>query len=185
MARNVVVTDGDQRAALATVRSLGKAGYSVHVCASRSRSIAGSSRYCTSQTTVADPLQSPERFASDLVVLVQNKKADVLLPVSEASLLAVLPRREHFSCVIPFPSADSFYRICDKREVLERAVSHGIAVPMQIVITGGGTQTNLEHAVGFPLALKPSRSVSGPEEARARAGVIYASDSTELYAALN
>ncbi len=56
---------------------------------------------------------------------------------------------------------------------------------MQIVITGGGTQTNLEHAVGFPLALKPSRSVSGPEEARARAGVIYASDSTELYAALN
>lgn len=185
VALTVIVTDGEQRSALATVRSLGKAGSSVHVCASRSNSIAGSSRYCTGQTTVADPLRNAEEFASGLVRLVQDKKADVLLPVSEASLLAVLPRRERFSCVIPFPAADAFERICDKREVLKRAESRGIAVPTQIEIASAAERKRLDQALNFPLVLKPSRSVSGPEGGRVRAGVAYASDETELYAALN
>jgi predicted ATP-grasp superfamily ATP-dependent carboligase len=185
VALTVIVTDGEQRSALATVRSLGRADYSVHVCASRSNSIAGRSRYCASQTTVADPLRNPEEFASDLVRLVREKKADVLLPVTEASLLAVLPRRERFSCVIPFPAADAFERICDKRGVLERAALRGVAVPTQIEIAKPSERKRLDQAPNFPLVLKPSRSVSGPEGGRARAGVAYASDGSELYAALD
>ena len=41
----VLVTDGEQRAALAIVRSLGRAGHDVYVCSSRHRSLAGASRY--------------------------------------------------------------------------------------------------------------------------------------------
>ena len=184
-ALSVIVTDGEQRSALATVRSLGKAGYSVHVCASRSNSIAARSRYCSGQTSVADPLRDAEGFASDLVRLVQDKKADVLLPVTEASLLAVLPRRERFGCLVPFPAADAFERICDKREVLERAALRGIAVPTQIEIASAAELARLDQAPNFPLVLKPSRSISGPEGGRARAGVAYASNGTELFAALD
>jgi len=116
---------------------------------------------------------------------VREKKADVLLPVTEASLLAVLPRRERFSCVIPFPAADAFERICDKRGVLERAALRGVAVPTQIEIAKPSERKRLDQAPNFPLVLKPSRSVSGPEGGRARAGVAYASDSAELNAALD
>jgi predicted ATP-grasp superfamily ATP-dependent carboligase len=181
----VVVTDGEQRSALATVRSLGKAGYSVHVCASRSNSIAGASRYCASQIVVADPLLSPEGFASNLVRLAHDKKADVLLPVTEASLLAVLPRRERFSCVVPFPTADAFERVCNKREVLEKAAARGLSVPTQIEIASVGERNRLDRVPDFPVVLKPTRSVSGPEGGRVRAGVAYASDNSELHSALN
>lgn len=181
----VIVTDGEQRSALATVRSLGKAGHYVYVCASRSNTIAGSSRYCAGQVTVADSLRDPEDFVSDLVRLTQNKKADMLIPVTEASLLAVLPRRARFGCVVPFPTADAFERICDKREVLEKAGLHGLPVPAQIDIASATERTRLDQLLNFPLVLKPSRSVSGPEGGRARAGVAYASDRTELLAAFD
>jgi predicted ATP-grasp superfamily ATP-dependent carboligase len=87
--------------------------------------------------------------------------------------------------VIPFPAADTFDRICDKSEVLERATLRGIAVPTQIELSNGGERTRLDHGLDFPLALKPSRSVSGPEEGRAHAGVAYASNKRELFAALD
>ena len=184
MALTVIVTDGEQRSALATVRSLGEAGYSVHVCASRSNSIAGSSRYCASQTTIADPLRNPVGFASDLVRLVQDKKADVLLPVTEASLLAVLPKRDHFNCIIPFASAHAFERICDKREVLKAAALKGIAVPSQIEIANAGDSVLINGGPHFPMVLKPCRSVPDKEGERTRTGVTYAANPEELKEAL-
>ena len=41
MKRTVLVTDGEQRAALAVVRSLGRAGHAVHVVSTRDASLAG------------------------------------------------------------------------------------------------------------------------------------------------
>jgi predicted ATP-grasp superfamily ATP-dependent carboligase len=106
--------------------------------------------------------------------------ADVLIPISEASLLAVLPKRERFSCAIPFADADAFDQVCDKQAVLQMARTHGIAVPGQAVIARAVDISLLDEGLRFPLVLKPSRSVAGQDGKRIRVGVAYASNAQEL-----
>jgi len=48
---NVLVTDGDQRSALAITRSLGRRGVNVIVGEESDRCLASSSRYCTRRIT--------------------------------------------------------------------------------------------------------------------------------------
>jgi predicted ATP-grasp superfamily ATP-dependent carboligase len=175
---SVLVTDGSERAALATVRSLGRAGHAVHVCSSRERSLAGASRYCASETRLPPPLGAPDAFVDGLAALADRVSADILLPVTEASLLAVLPRRDRFTCVIPFPSADQFTAICDKALVLRSAAAHGIAVPKQVSVGTAAEAAKVDGAFAFPVVLKPSRSVSGPASARSKFSVRYAMDAT-------
>jgi predicted ATP-grasp superfamily ATP-dependent carboligase len=178
--KSVLVTDGDQRAALAVVRSLGRAGYKVHICSVRPKSIAGASRHSSGSHTVADPLRHSELFLSDLEKVAAATRADVLLPISEAALLVVLPERDRFSCAIPFADASAFDQVCDKRTVLQMARTHGIAVPGQTVIAKAADIPLFDDGLQFPLVLKPSRSVAGQDGKRIRAGVAYAANTREL-----
>jgi predicted ATP-grasp superfamily ATP-dependent carboligase len=180
----ILITDGEQRAALAAVRSLGTAGYIVHVCSSSKHSIAGQSRYCATETRVPDPLTEPARFASELDRIATSLRIDVLLPIAEASLLAVLPVRENFDCEIPFASAARFNRICDKTEVLRVAKTCGIDVPIQRHISAPPDGSVSFGSLRFPIVIKPSRSVSGPEGGRIRNKVSYTSGEAELREAL-
>lgn len=180
MTKSVLVTDGDQRAALAVVRSLGRAGYKVHTCSVRPSSIAGASRFSSGNYKVADPLRHSESFLSDLEQLVAATRADVLLPMSEAALLVVLPNRNRFDCAIPFAAASAFDQVCDKRRVLETARRHGVAVPGQTEIVKASDILRLNDDLQFPLVLKPSRSVAGKEGKRIRVGVAYATNAQNL-----
>jgi glycosyltransferase involved in cell wall biosynthesis/predicted ATP-grasp superfamily ATP-dependent carboligase len=177
---SILITDGEQRAALAAVRSLGRAGYRVHVCSATAHSLAGRSRYCATESRVPDPLTDPSRFVARLADIAVSVEADVLLPVSEAALLAVLPAREHFECAIPFASADSFDRICDKRQVLRMARARGIAVPVQAELGASSDDQEAVARLRFPLVVKPARSVSGPESGRIKNAVSYTHDQSEL-----
>jgi glycosyltransferase involved in cell wall biosynthesis/predicted ATP-grasp superfamily ATP-dependent carboligase len=180
----VLITDGEQRAALAIVRSLGRAGYEVHVCSSRSRSIAGTSRHCAGSYRVADPLRQPEQFLSDLTRLARDTNPDLLIPVTEAALLAVLPNRARFNCAIPFATATAFEQISNKRMVLDAAKAHGIAVPKQIEVSRLTDVSQLSADFQFPVVLKPCRSVAGSEAKRIHAGVTYALRQDDLTEAL-
>ncbi|MDQ6769221.1 MAG: ATP-grasp domain-containing protein [Gemmatimonadota bacterium] len=95
-------------------------------------------------------------------------------------MLAVLPVRQAFDCDIPFASADQFNRICDKAEVLGVANARGIAVPVQKQICCFPTGSDNFAALHFPVVVKPSRSVSGPESARMRNTVSYTNNERGL-----
>lgn len=182
---NVLVTDGEHRASLAVVRSLGRAGYTVDVCASRSSSLAGSSRYTRNQATLPSALSEPDAFVSRLETLVREWKIDVLLPMTEPALLAVLPVRERFAGTrIPFASYEHFLRICDKAAVAEVASSVGIRVPAQTVLTSRGSATELTGTLSFPIVLKPSRSVVGEGSERVKVSVVHVDRPSALDGAL-
>ena len=99
----VLVTDGEQRAALAVVRSLGAAGHSVIVTSTRSRSLAGASRFARRHITLPSALGDPAGFLEALAAVVRSCGVEVLLPITEESLISVLGSRERFPGVlIPF-----------------------------------------------------------------------------------
>lgn len=186
LSRRVLVTDGEQRAALALVRSLGRAGCGVHVCSPRPRSLAGASRFARTETRVPDALTDPEGYAAAVRALVERVGAEVLLPVAEPSLLALLPPgRLSPGVLLPFPSEAAFRAVSDKRRVLEAAAEAGIAVPAQTVLAGPEDVALLDvEGCRFPLVVKPARSVGEADGARSRLEVRHAAGPSELRARL-
>src|SRR5512140_3921114 len=130
--RRILVTDGTQRSALAVVRSLGRAGHTVFVCAPRVPSLAGASKFAFAEAAVANALDAPETFVSDVSHLIERWRIDTLLPITEASLLALLPERGSLGVLIPWPDAETFRAVSDKQALLAKAASLGIAVPRQL-----------------------------------------------------
>ena len=177
----VLVTDGEQRAALAIVRSLGRAGYLVHVASAHRRSLAGGSRWCATETVVPDPEADPAAFAGEVEALLSRLGADTLIPVTEASLLALLPLRARLDPVcLPFPDAAAFAAISDKSLVLQRARTVGIAVPEQRIITDRDAAGRLPPDLPFPVVLKPARSVVESNGRRVKLGVRHAAGPAQL-----
>lgn len=177
----VLVTDGEQRAALAVVRSLGRAGWRAIVCSPVSRSLAGASRYAAEDITLPSPLDEPGAFANAIVDLAAQERADLILPISELALLAILPERHRLAPArIPFPDADAFLRISDKALLLRHAAPLGIAVPAQVELATRDLLSSIESSLPFPLVLKPSRSVGESGGRREKTGVRHAANATEL-----
>lgn len=178
----ILVTDGGERTSLSIVRSLGRAGHRVHVCAPWTPSLAGSSRYAAEEFPVPDPLATPDRFVDALEDLVHRWRIDVLLPVSDQALSAVLPERERFHDVrIPFPPDSVYRRVSDKRALLGEAHALGMAVPEQRVVEGpehgflrGG------EGLRFPVVVKPYRSVAGEDGRRFKLRVRHARTAEDL-----
>jgi len=178
----VLITDGEQRAALAAVRSLGAAGHQVEVCSARGRSLAGASRYARRDHLVPAPLTHPAEFVQEVEGLLRERKIDVLLPISEPSLLAILPRSDDLPDVqIPFPAEDVFRSICDKERVLEAAATLGIATPQQLILTRPDQAAALGvEDLRYPVVLKPSRSVGENGAGRTKLTVEHAADDSQL-----
>jgi len=177
----ILVTDGMQRSALAVVRSLGSAGHTVFVCAPRVPSLAGSSKHAFAEHAVADALEAPAQFVSDVSQLIERWRIDTLIPITESALLALLPERETLGTLIPWPDADTFRAISDKKALLERASALGIAVPAQVTVGARADLDSLDPALlAYPLVLKPSRSVGEHDGARVALGVRHVANADAL-----
>lgn len=181
MAR-ILVTDGETRSALAVVRSLGRAGHEVHVCSSDGRSLAGRSRYAVSDVRVPSALTEPRSFVEAVERETARLQADVLLPLTDASIPPLLDsdvlRRR---VTLPFPSPEAYRAATDKGRLLQTAERVGIRAPPTVRVaspTTAGDPLSLEF--GPPYVVKPTLSVSGKGAGRSRAGVSYAGDGAEL-----
>jgi predicted ATP-grasp superfamily ATP-dependent carboligase len=160
--RRVIVTDAEQRAALAVVRSLGRAGHAVLVAGHQADALAKASRFAAARETIANPFLAPETFTDDVARLVRDWRADVVVPVAEQSHLALLPRRERLApAVVAAGSADAFMRVSDKDTVLATASRLGLHVPRQVIVSGPDAASQGPAPPEFPVVLKPARSIAG------------------------
>lgn len=180
--RTVIVTDGEQRASLAVVRSLGMAGYRCIVTSSSRASIAGGSRFVARTATVPDALEHPAAFADAVIALSAAEGAAVVLPIAEQSLLAILPARARLCpAIVPFPDAAAFSAVTDKERLLEEASRLGIAIPSQEVLRDIDAVSSIDASrLRYPIVIKPARSVGERGGVRARFSVAYAADPAEL-----
>jgi predicted ATP-grasp superfamily ATP-dependent carboligase len=184
MAR-VLVTDGETRAALATVRALGRAGHAVYVTASHPRSLAAVSRFATDGAVVARAATHPREAVERLSELAAEWDVDVVLPVTDATMSAVLrgPRSRFGRAVVAGPDRDAYEAVSDKGTVLARAAALGCPVPRTAVVSSPGELEAAAREVGFPCVLKPPRSVGVGGRATADFGPRYVQDPAALGAA--
>jgi predicted ATP-grasp superfamily ATP-dependent carboligase len=110
----------------------------------------------------------------------------VLVPVTEASLLALLPRLPEPRPVIPFPDLATFAAISDKERVLQVAAECGLSVPQQQVVRNREAVSRVDVAgLRYPIVIKPARSVSRDGDRQIKLGVIHAAGPDELRAGLS
>jgi predicted ATP-grasp superfamily ATP-dependent carboligase len=130
-----------------------------------------------------DPLAAPARFADSVAAAVRGEQVAVVLPITDAALLALLPRRDELRpAIIPFPDLAQVRTVGNKRLVVDAAARAGIAVPAQAVLESPSGASGLQTMPpAFPLVVKPSRSVADRADAgREKLSVRHARDAAEL-----
>ena len=156
----VLLTDGDERVALAVARSLTGAGYDVHVTATHHPSLAGVSRGVTGHRVRLSALERPIDYAWEIGGLARRLSAEVLLPIADESCEAILENTDALPADIslPMPSLLAYRTVCDKALMLERAKAAGLAVPQTIVLQDPKDLDSVPTD-WYPIVLKPRRSV--------------------------
>ena len=141
---------------------LGRAGYDVVVAASEHPAPAHWSRACTERLSVVDPREDPARFTEELERLAASRGIDMLLPGSDATLLALAchgdPSRSGIWSKVPPPNA--IKRALDKVALIDCAEQIGHPGPPTVVCRDLGQAIAAADAFGYPVVLKPRRSVS-------------------------
>jgi predicted ATP-grasp superfamily ATP-dependent carboligase len=177
----VLITDGNDRAALATARSLVLAGHTVCVTAATPRSLAGVSRGVRARVITTDPLTNPAGYAAAVRCVAEQEGTTLLLPITDASLEAVLERRALLPAHITLPFADlATYRAAsDKAYVLEQAQSCGFGVPETRIVASSEQWDELIPDRFFPGVIKPHRSVVTAGNSRRKLVVTRVADACE------
>ncbi len=155
--RPVLITDGETRAALATTRSLGRAGFPVHVSAHGGRSLAGASRHCRSEHETRDPEIDPIGWAEDVIEL-SNRLGASLFPMSEVALGSLFAASADVRADLVGPTRADYEAAIDKHTLLERAKAIGVDVPQSALIPALSALGDLPPGFAYPVVLKPRRS---------------------------
>ena len=178
----VLVTDGDERPALAVTRSLGRRGIEVLVGAENERSLASSSKYCAGHVTYPSPYRDHHRFCEFLLDLARRGQIDVLIPITDVTThIAALHKAELEGGVrLPIPDFSAFDFVSDKWTLLKHAQETGIAIPRAHFVRGAEGLGEVLGELRYPVVVKPARSRILTESGWARTEVRYAGSETEL-----
>jgi predicted ATP-grasp superfamily ATP-dependent carboligase len=175
---DVLLTDGNERAALAAVRSLVHAGYEVGVASARRFSLAGVSRAVRRLRLSTDPLTDPTGYAAEVGALAGQLAVRVVLPVTDASVEALLAGR----VALPFPDLVTYRVASDKVGMLDRARRAGLDVPETWILEH--ERVALPGAEFFPAVLKPHRSIIRTAAGREHLAVRFVDSARQCRAAL-
>jgi predicted ATP-grasp superfamily ATP-dependent carboligase len=137
--------------------------------------MAAASRWASSVLVAPDPLREGDAFVDAVAAYVAAHDIAVVVPVTDASMLALLTARDRLgSATIPFGSLDAFLALADKAGLRDRAARLGIAFPVQRVLEWSERSMALAGCVRMPAVVKPARSVAGVGSGRAKFGVEHA-----------
>jgi predicted ATP-grasp superfamily ATP-dependent carboligase len=178
----VLITDGNERAALAVTRALGGEQVEVIVGAESQRSLAGSSRYCRQSISYPSPYQEPERFIATLMEAVRTHRVDALIPLSDIAMHVLGPEKAQFEKYthFPAPSPQAFQEISDKYRLMQQAITEGVAIPDTIFVPDGRVERVVQEIVDFPVVVKPGCSLVKEGNRWTKTSVSYAESLEEL-----
>lgn len=178
----VLVTDGDERAALAVTRALGQQGIRVIVGAEIARPLAGASRCCAGTWQYPSPLSDPSQFISSLAEAVRRFEITAIMPITDATIQVLAGLRDRFrpSVTGAIPSLESYDLVSDKYRLMKLAHELGIPVPETVFVPDGNIAAVLDQVRAYPVVVKPGRSLQRVDERWIKTSVHFISNVEEL-----
>lgn len=156
-----LLTDGQERSILSACRTLGAAGYACDVVATERPAPAQWSRHSAGRFRATDPRIDPRRFIAGVERIVAAGRYDVLLPGSDATLLALARHGSRLCARIQtgLPPRVAIERSLSKIALLEAAEKAGQPAPEAVVCDTSEAAVTAARGFGFPVVLKPRSSV--------------------------
>lgn len=129
--KKVLILDAHLRAALASIRSLGKKDISVDCVSEKEFPIGFFSKYCKKRMVFQNLNSYPEMFIKELINTLRKDNYDCVIPFSTFSAFLLAKYRETLSeyTNISSPNFDVFLQAYDKKNVIKKAIDQGIACP--------------------------------------------------------
>lgn len=184
MTTTAVVLDGDQRAALAVVRSLGSRGLRVIVCSTRSKSLAGASRWCHNEYVVPNVEIKADALVPALAEIVKQEQASIIFPITDATLTQLSGRTSVAEAVVACPPKESYFAVSDKSALVQRALELGVRAPRSVVVNDDAEYRDALSDWSGPVVIKPACSRYRSGDAIRSTSVIIAEDRAEALAVL-
>jgi predicted ATP-grasp superfamily ATP-dependent carboligase len=182
----IVILDGNQNQAVASVRSLAHAGHTVLAGDSTSWCKAGWSNSCQGTFRYPAPQQQTEAFVRRIADLAATESGTLVLPMTEATTLPISAHRDTLFAVgarLVLPCHADLLRAFDKNETTKLAASLGIAVPTTTLVLSPEQAEKVAHTIEYPVVLKPRFSEElSAEKIRTTGRPRYASNAAEFFA---
>jgi len=177
--QRALVLDGDSRAALAIVRSLGRRQVRVIVASEERASLAGRSKWCADTLTYPSPCAEPRLFEGWLISVLADMPDAVLFVSSDvtASIAGRCRNRLPRPAQGLLPPQRSLEIALDKSATLDLALKLGVPIPRSIRITRGQAVDDGGLTLSYPLAIKAAQS-----DLPRRYATVYARSAAELHA---
>jgi predicted ATP-grasp superfamily ATP-dependent carboligase len=181
----VLVLDGNQNQAVASVRSLAHAGHTVFAGESASRSKAGWSRACSGTLRYPSPRGQVQAFLDAIAGFVRQRPGTLVLPMTEATTLPVSAHRDFLISAgarLVLPEHNDLLRAFDKDETTRLAASLGVAVPKTLLISSLAQARDTSQSMRYPVLLKPraSEEMSATGKVRTAGRPRYAANSVQF-----
>lgn len=135
----VLVTDGQERAALAITRSLGQAGLRVVVGAETQKSLAGASKYCHRTWQYPSPLADPSGCEVSLMETVRRFEIAAIMPVTDVTLQIVINFKDQLqpSVTQALPTHESYDLVSGKYRLMKLALELGPQIAKTVFVPDG------------------------------------------------
>jgi biotin carboxylase len=127
--RALIVTLGRARGALAAVRALGRAGWTVGVGTPDGGGMVAASRWCSARHVVARPRGDGTAFVDGVRAAIGKGGYSVVFGGADDWVAALATDREHIPARVAHPNGPTVAAALDKLELTRRAAAAGFPVP--------------------------------------------------------
>jgi len=152
----VVITNGEHRASLSIVRSLGKKGLNINVAGSHKNSPAFFSKYTNCHMIYCK--QHDDLVPITLLKYVKKVRPKVLMPILDDALMSVYKHKvefEKYTRLIPMPTYSEFRSLSTKETLNDFAKDNNLNTPWTYVVDID-MPVGFANKLKFPLIIKPN-----------------------------
>lgn len=179
----VLITDGENRSALAATRSLGRKGHDIIVTGLDSGNISACSKFCKRNYQTPNPLKDGMNYSEKIADIVTSEKIDIILPMTEQSIYQLNRVRDHLPkhVILACPCQEKMDAVSNKFRLFQLAQDLGVPIPETTFVSGIEDFLEKEPRIAnFPAVVKPAFSKIADGDGLISAGVMYAADRNEL-----
>ncbi len=141
---------------------------------------------CSSRRLLVDPKVDADAFVDGLVEILRAARHHVLLPATDAALLAVSARRDRVERYVDLklPAHEVVLAATEKTALHEAAGNAGLAAPDTVVCHSHEEGRSAAQRLGMPLIVKPRRTASECGRGIRQRESVFVSDESALEAAV-
>lgn len=177
----VLILDADFNTALTILRSLSKLDILCDIASATTNPICQSSRYAKSFFQYPDPLLDSENFTHYISTLLQKNQYDLVIPVTERSLipLSESEKLDPWRKILAISDREGLLQVLDKSKTMSLAEKCNIPIPFSYPASSIEEIESFAEKLNYPIVLKPGQSIPNAKQ-RKQLSVCYAHNPEEL-----